>query len=138
MLDNYLFIRIPIVKPAAFLERTIDKVAPLWSYPALTFFALLALTGLFLVSRQWDSFLASFLYFFSWQGLIAYGLGLFVIKILHELGHAYTATRFGCRVPEHGGQLFGDDAGPLYRYIRCMAADLAQAEVDDRLRRCHG
>ncbi|GAB5483352.1 MAG: hypothetical protein Pars92KO_31090 [Parasphingorhabdus sp.] len=101
-LDNYLFIRIPIVKPAAFLERTIDKVAPLWSYPVLTFFALLALTGLFLVSRQWDSFLASFLYFFSWQGLIAYGLGLFVIKILHELGHAYTATRFGCRVPSMG------------------------------------
>lgn len=102
MLDNYLFIRIPIVKPAAFLERTIDKVAPLWSYPALSFFALLALTGLFLVSRQWDSFLASFLYFFSWQGLAAYGLGLFVIKILHELGHAYTATRFGCRVPSMG------------------------------------
>ncbi len=102
MLDNYLFIRIPIVKPAAFLERTIDRVAPLWSYPALTFFALLALAGLFLVSRQWDSFLASFLYFFSWQGLIAYGIGLFVIKILHELGHAYTATRFGCRIPSMG------------------------------------
>jgi len=102
MLDNYLFIRIPIVKPAAFLERTIDKVAPLWSYPALTFFALLALTGLFFVARQWDSFLTSFLYFFSWQGLIAYGLGLFAIKILHELGHAYTATRFGCRIPSMG------------------------------------
>ncbi len=102
MLDNYLFIRIPIVKPAAFLERTIDKVAPLWSFPALAFFALLALSGLFLVTRQWDSFLASFLYFFSWQGLVAYGIGLFAIKVLHELGHAYTATRFGCRVPSMG------------------------------------
>ena len=102
MLDNYLFIRIPIVKPAAFLERTIDKVAPLWSFPALIFFALLALSGLFLVTRQWDSFLASFLYFFSWQGLVAYGIGLFAIKVLHELGHAYTATRFGCRVPSMG------------------------------------
>ena len=114
MLDNYLFIRIPIVKPAAFLERTIDKVAPLWSFPALIFFALLALSGLFLVTRQWDSFLASFLYFFSWQGLVAYGIGLFAIKVLHELGHAYTATRFGCPRAQYGGQLSGHDAGALY------------------------
>jgi putative peptide zinc metalloprotease protein len=102
MLDNYLFFRLPLVKPAAFLERTLPRVAPLWSFPALVFFALLAVTGLFLVARQWDSFLASFMYFFNWQGVIAYSAGLFVVKILHELGHAYTATRFGCRVPTMG------------------------------------
>jgi putative peptide zinc metalloprotease protein len=105
MIDNYLFIRIPLVRPAAFLERTLPRVAPLWSRPALTFFALLALTGLFLVSRQWDAFMASFLYFFSWQGLLAYGAGLFAVKIIHELGHAYTATRFGARVPTMGVSL---------------------------------
>jgi putative peptide zinc metalloprotease protein len=105
MLDNYLFIRIPLVRPSAFLERTLPRVAPLWSRPALTFFALLALFGLFLVSRQWDAFMASFLYFFSWQGLLAYGVGLFAVKIIHELGHAYTATRFGARVPTMGVSL---------------------------------
>jgi putative peptide zinc metalloprotease protein len=102
MLDNYLFIRVPLVKPAAFLERTLYRVAPLWSFPTLMFFALLAVTGLFLVSRQWDSFLTSFMYFFNWQGVMAYSAGLFVVKIIHELGHAYTATRFGCRVPTMG------------------------------------
>ncbi len=102
MLDNYLFIRIPLVKPSGFLKRTIKFVEPLWSHTALTFFALLAVSGLFLVSRQWDAFLSSFLYFFSWEGLIAYGIGLFFVKILHELGHAYTATRFGCRIPAMG------------------------------------
>ncbi len=102
MLDNYLFIRVPLVKPAPFLERTLHRVAPLWSFPALVFFALLAVTGLFLVARQWDSFIASFMYFFNWQGVMAYSAGLFVVKILHELGHAYTATRFGCRVPTMG------------------------------------
>jgi putative peptide zinc metalloprotease protein len=105
MVDNYLFIRIPLVKPAAFLERTIDRVAPLWSRASLTFFALLAFAGLILVSRQWDAFMASFLYFFSLQGLAAYGVGLFAVKIAHELGHAYTATRFGCRVPSMGVSL---------------------------------
>lgn len=105
MIDNYLFVRIPLVRPAAFLERTLPRVAPLWSRPALAFFALLALTGLFLVSRQWDALMASFLYFFSWQGLLAYGAGLFAVKVIHELGHAYTATRFGARVPTMGVSL---------------------------------
>ncbi|MGL5839764.1 MAG: HlyD family efflux transporter periplasmic adaptor subunit, partial [Sphingorhabdus sp.] len=105
MLDNYLFIRIPLVRPAAFLERTLPNVAPLWSRESLTFFALLALLGLFMVSRQWDAFMASFLYFFSWQGLLAYGAGLFAVKIIHELGHAYTATRFGAHVPTMGVSL---------------------------------
>lgn len=102
LLDNYLFIRLPLVKPAKFLEGTIDRVAPLWSVYSLIFFACLALTSLFLVSRQWDAFIASFLYFFSWEGVIAYGLGLIFVKILHELGHAYTATRYGCRIPTMG------------------------------------
>ena len=56
MLDNYLFVRIPLVKPASFLEATLSTVAPLWSRTSLTLFALLAFTGLILVSREWDAF----------------------------------------------------------------------------------
>lgn len=102
LVDHYLFFRIPLVRPAAFLERTLPRAAPLWSPFALWFFCALAAVGLLLVSRQWDAFLASFLYFFSWQGLIAYAIGLSVVKVAHELGHAYSATRFGCRVPSMG------------------------------------
>jgi putative peptide zinc metalloprotease protein len=102
MVDNYLFIRVPLVHPARFLERTLASVAPLWSPRVLLAFAALALIGLLLVARQWDAFLASFLYFFSWQGLAAYAVGLSVVKVIHELGHAYTATRFGCRVASMG------------------------------------
>ncbi len=102
MVDNYLFFRIPLVKPAAFLERTVDRVAPLYSGQALVAFAGLALIGLLLVARQWDAFIASFLYFFSWDGVMAYALGLSAVKVIHELGHAYTATRYGCRVPSMG------------------------------------
>ena len=102
LVDHYLFIRIPLVKPAAFLERTLHIVAPLWSRTVLTLFGALALLGLLLVSRQWDAYLASFLYFFNLDGLISYGIALGGVKVLHELGHAYTATRFGCRVPAMG------------------------------------
>lgn len=102
LVDHYLFFRIPLVRPAAFLDRTLSRVAPFWSPLALWFFAALAAVGLLLVARQWDAFLASFLYFFSWQGLVAYAVGLSAVKVAHELGHAYTATRFGCRVPSMG------------------------------------
>lgn len=102
MVDNYLFFRIPLVRPSRFLERTIDRVAPLWTAKALWLFVALALLGLFLVARQWDAFIASFLYFFSLEGMLAYAVGLSFVKVIHELGHAYTATRYGCRVPSMG------------------------------------
>ena len=102
LVDHYLFIRIPLVKPAAFLERTLHIVAPLWSRAVLMLFGALALLGLLLVSRQWDAYFASFMYFFNLDGLISYGIALGGVKLLHELGHAYTATRFGCRVPAMG------------------------------------
>lgn len=102
MVDNYLFFRLPLVRPARFLERTVDRVTPLISLKAVWLFAALALFAFYLVSRQWDAFLASFLYFFSWDGVVAYAFGLSAVKIIHELGHAYTATRYGCRVPSMG------------------------------------
>jgi putative peptide zinc metalloprotease protein len=64
---------------------------------------LLALAlGLSQVARQWDGFLASLVDTFSWQGLAAYGVAVLVVKLLHELGHAFTAKRFGCRIPSMG------------------------------------
>ncbi len=102
LLDNYLFFRIPLVRPARFLEHGLPRVAFLWSAASFWFFTALALLGFFLVSRQWDSFLTSFNYFFSTKGVVAYALGLSVVKIAHEFGHAFTATRYGCRVPTMG------------------------------------
>jgi putative peptide zinc metalloprotease protein len=102
LVDNYLFFRIPLVRPARFLERTLPRVAPLITLKAVWLFAALAVFGFYLVSRQWDAFLASFVYFFSWDGVLAYAFGLSAVKIVHELGHAYTATRYGCRVPSMG------------------------------------
>jgi putative peptide zinc metalloprotease protein len=102
LVDNYLFFRIPLVRPGRFLARTAPSVAWLYSRQSLIAFALLALVNLLLVAREWDMFLATLQEFISWQGVLAYALGLTSVKILHELGHAYTATRYGCRVPSMG------------------------------------
>ncbi len=105
LVDHYLFIRLPLVRPALFLERTLPRIAFLWSPRVIAAFGALALLGLFLVARQWDSFLASFPYFFSMDGIIAYGIALSCVKVIHELGHAFTATKYGVRVPTMGVSL---------------------------------
>ncbi len=102
LVHNYLFFKIPLVRPTAFLRRTVVYVEPLFSNLAVTLILLAGLIGLYIVGRQWDYFFATFLYFFNIQGLGFYIVSLVIIKILHELGHAYTATRYGCKVPTMG------------------------------------
>jgi putative peptide zinc metalloprotease protein len=53
LLHHYLFIKIPLLRPDAFLRRTLPLVAPLYTAAAAWIFALLLCAGLFLVSRQW-------------------------------------------------------------------------------------
>lgn len=102
LLHHYLFIKIPLVRPDAFLRMTLPLVAPLYSVAAAWVFGLLTCAGLFLVSRQWDTFVSTFLHFFNWRGAVMFGAVLCAVKGIHELGHAYTAARFGCRVPTIG------------------------------------
>lgn len=102
LLDHYLFIRVPLVRPAAFLKRTLPVARRIWSPAGIMLLAAMALTGLFLISHQWDGFTASFAGLLTAQGLISYGFALLFLKAFHELGHAYMATRFGCRVPAMG------------------------------------
>lgn len=102
LLHNYLYFRVPLAKPQDFLVATLPSVAFLfqrWVHIAL---ACLGVTGLYLVSRQWDQFVNTFQHFFTVSGAIWFALILFLVKGLHELGHAYTAVRLGCQVPAMG------------------------------------
>ncbi|PWC40480.1 peptidase [Azospirillum sp. TSO35-2] len=102
LVHNYLFFRIPLVRPDRFLAATLGWVAPLYGRVWLGVVLLAAVAGGLLVARQWDAFLNTFQHFFSPEGLALYGVTLLGTKICHELGHAYTAKRFGCRVPTMG------------------------------------
>jgi len=102
LIHNYLFFRIPLVRPDRFLSATVGWVAPFYSRAWLMAVLLAGAAGGLLVARQWDAFLTTFQHFFSPEGLALYGVTLMGTKILHELGHAYTAKRYGCRVPTMG------------------------------------
>ncbi len=102
VIHNYLFFKIPIVRPERFLEKTLPLVAPLYTRSTAAAIMLISLIGLYFTSRQWDQFAVTFLDFVSLEGAVVYGLSLIAIKTLHELGHAYTATRLGVRVNTMG------------------------------------
>ncbi len=102
IIRTYMFFRIPLFRPNRFLATTYPSIRFLFTTQAVIVFAVLAIIGLFLVSRQWEQFAGAFQFLLSIKGAIIYGASLVFIKSLHELGHAYMAHKFGLKVPAIG------------------------------------
>lgn len=102
LLHNYLFIRIPLLRPDRFLDVSYPWLRWIFSPLVAALFVTIGLIGLVRVNRQWDVFLGTFVDLFSVHGAIGFAVTLGCLKVVHELGHAYTAKRFGCRVPTMG------------------------------------
>ena len=102
ILHGYLFFILPLFRPRTFLKKTepLTRIffTRLWIYTIV----IIAIAGLYLVSRQWDLFVRTFMHFFTLQGLLYYAIALVFVKVAHESGHAYAATRYGCRVKSIG------------------------------------
>jgi putative peptide zinc metalloprotease protein len=97
-LHNYLFFRIPLVRPAAFLKATLPLAALFVAPLFLLLHGLAWAAGLYLAARQWEVFAGDLARQISWSGAMLFAVTLFVMKIFHELGHAYVATAKGARV----------------------------------------
>jgi len=102
LLKHYLFIRIPLLSPDRFLELTLPIVKIFVSCTFLYIIGFALFLSFFLIMRQWDTFTHTFLYFFSVQGIIWYALAIFISKLIHELGHAYTSKYYGINIPTMG------------------------------------
>jgi putative peptide zinc metalloprotease protein len=102
LVHNYLFFKIPLFSPERFLCSTMWIADFGARRTTQTGIGLLGLIGLILVSRQWDEFLLGARGLATALGIAQFAVTLFCVKILHELGHAYTAVRYGCRVPVIG------------------------------------
>ena len=102
LLHNYLFFRIPLVRPDAWLQRWAHIVRPALDRRFWWTMLLLAITALGLVARQWETFLHGFSAYQGWQRALAFGVALSLAKVAHELGHALVARYHGCKVPTMG------------------------------------
>jgi len=102
LIHSYLFFKIPLVKPDEWLGKTLKYVQAFGSKQYRYVIYVLGFIGISLVIQQFENFLTTFMYFFSFKGLILYVITLIVVKTLHELGHAYVAKYYGCRVSSIG------------------------------------
>lgn len=102
LVHNYLFFRVPLVRPQAFLQRTLGLVRPLVSLPVRLALVVMGFLGLYLVSREWDVFTANFSGLATWEGAAFMAATLILVKAAHELGHAYATVAYGCRVHTMG------------------------------------
>jgi putative peptide zinc metalloprotease protein len=102
LLHHYLFFRVPLFRPDAFLARTVGLTDVFFTRGfAILVLALFSL-DLYLLSREWYSFADSMARMLTPQGLFYYAVALSFAKVVHEFGHAYAAKRYGVRVPTMG------------------------------------
>lgn len=99
---NMFFFRLPLLRAERLLKRLTRLAEPLYSRTFRVLLAMMAIIGVYLVARQIDTFLHSFEYFFTWQGVLLFVCSLVLLKIIHEFAHGVTATRFGARVSNMG------------------------------------
>ena len=102
LLHQYLFFRIPLWRPDAFLDRTWPSLRRHGPNLLRVGLPLLLCLGVFLAARDWERFIATFPHLFSLGGAVSFAIALTFAKLCHEFGHAYMAKRAGCRVQSMG------------------------------------
>lgn len=102
LLHHYLYFRIPVIRPDAFLGRTVSSLRFLGSAPFLILYGVVLLAGLGMLSLRFEEYLHTFPYYLTGSGLAWYAAVVTGLKIVHEFAHAYTAKALGVRVPVMG------------------------------------
>ncbi len=102
LFHGYLFFRVPLFHPDKFLARTLPFVELFYTRAFALVVFLVFMVDLYLVFREWGELTRSFAYFFNLQGGLYFLIAGTFSKIIHELGHAYTAKRYGVRIPTMG------------------------------------
>jgi putative peptide zinc metalloprotease protein len=102
LLQKYLFLRFPLARPDRFLTATFPYVCFFFTRTFAITLLVALLVGLFLTLRQWDSFTHTFSYLNTANGIAWLVLAMIIAKTAHELGHAYTAKRYGLHIPTMG------------------------------------
>jgi putative peptide zinc metalloprotease protein len=102
LVHNYLFFRVPLVKPDRWLRALLRPCDFLFRPGFWWLTGLALLLGGFLVTRQWHEFTAAFKGFGSVHGVLSFLVLLVGVKVVHEFGHGIVAAYHGCRVPTMG------------------------------------
>lgn len=102
LMHGYLFFRLPLFNPDAFLGDFLG-IGKFFLSTRFLYISLSVLAfSLLQISRQWSEFTTTFVDTLTLEGLIAYATALVFVKIIHEFGHAFALKKYGQSVPEMG------------------------------------
>lgn len=99
---NYLFFRIPLFQPDRFLKRLLPVVSFVFSRRFWIILACVWAVGLYLSTRQWSAVVDAAAQALRFEQVFLFAAALFVLKGVHEMGHALTTVHYGCRVHSMG------------------------------------
>ena len=102
LMHGYLFFMLPIFKPESFLKKTYPILHPILSRPFMIGVFLLLAYGIFLSIQRFDEIANTFTNYLNLEGVILFVGTTIIVKMIHELGHAYTATKYGVPVTTIG------------------------------------
>jgi putative peptide zinc metalloprotease protein len=101
--QNPMYLRLPLVNPNRFLDATVHLVRPLFSKAGMAAWTAMVLWFALMTAVHWDALVQNASdRLLAPSNLLTLLLLFPVVKLLHELGHAYAAKVRGGEVPEIG------------------------------------
>jgi len=103
-LTNLLFVRIPVLDPDRFLDKTVGLVGKVFTWWGLVVWLVLMGIGLYFVAGRGRELTDAALSILDPKGLPLLYAAMVFIKVVHEFGHAYACKKFG-RESGSGGEV---------------------------------
>ncbi|MFK7817251.1 MAG: hypothetical protein AB8G99_00910, partial [Planctomycetaceae bacterium] len=114
-----LFAQIPLVRPDAFLTRTVHLVSWLYTKWFLAVWFVCMTVAMSVIVLRWTDFTGPFNSLLATKNLPFLWLSFVALKVWHELGHGYACKKHGGFVPEMGTILI---AGTPAAYVDASSA----------------
>ena len=118
---NPLFMNLPLFDLGPWQRHLQGLARLLVGWQSFVALALLAVLCFSLGARNNWAILDAFQNVFSLQALLSFGLVAPFLKLIHEVGHVLTATRYGVRVRQFGVMVIGLYPMP---FVDCSDADM--------------
>jgi putative peptide zinc metalloprotease protein len=102
LIHKYIVFRVSLLYPDKFLDLTQALCAPFFTRSFFAITVLAGLLGIVLSLRDWSALEHELSQLWSFSGVATLFVTLVFVKLVHEFAHAYTAKRYGVRVPVMG------------------------------------
>lgn len=102
LIHRYIMFRVTLLYPDKFLDATKRYVSVFFSRAFFLVTGFVGVLGLALTLRNWSAFEHEINGLWSISGVVGLFTTLVFVKLIHEFAHAYTAKRYGVRVPVMG------------------------------------